>query len=570
MSCRSSRASLLAVTSKSNDAVWMTLKPFFYRRSARGVLSFGLLCAAACSTLVDGALSGKPRVGTDGGTSTIDARVSNDSSTSDVAATIDALVDARVSIDVPPQRCTTVADCNDRDLCNGMEDCREGVCVSAAAMADGVACDADGNPASADVCVARRCVRSRCGDGVTDTQTLAMEQCDDANTVDSDGCRADCKFTCSSAVDCDDANPCNGTEACGADHRCTPSETRPADGSACTTGTVSAGTCRTQLCQPQGCGDGVINGTEQCDDRNGDPTDGCRSDCMYSCQGDMDCEGMTRCDALARTPFSCRQVSGDGGVTGQRCEAQPVENCDDALACTTDLCRIAGCEHAVIDADGDGRSPGNCADTYNAGMDCDDSNPARFPGNPEVCDGIDNDCNAAVDDNTSTQNFYLDADGDGFGASGSTAIVSCMPPTDPPGNAQYVTNERDCYDLDPQVRPNQNNFFNSPNSRAGSLRFDYNCDGLPERQYDQVRSCSTTGCNLRLCLSPSSPRCCGAGLSGRDVTGYLGSVPNCGLPFDMYRCASGAVSSCQPSGVTCESLLASAEPYRAGVTMGCR
>jgi hypothetical protein len=30
--------------------------------------------------------------------------------------------------------------------------------------------------------------------------------------------------------------------------------------------------------------------------------------------------------------------------------------------------------------------------------DCDDSNPNVYPGNYEVCDGVDNDCNGAVDD----------------------------------------------------------------------------------------------------------------------------------------------------------------------------
>jgi RHS repeat-associated protein len=37
--------------------------------------------------------------------------------------------------------------------------------------------------------------------------------------------------------------------------------------------------------------------------------------------------------------------------------------------------------------------------------DCDDHDPARYPGNAEVCDGVDNDCNTLVDE--------LDGDGDG-------------------------------------------------------------------------------------------------------------------------------------------------------------
>ncbi|MBW2278934.1 MAG: putative metal-binding motif-containing protein [Deltaproteobacteria bacterium] len=41
------------------------------------------------------------------------------------------------------------------------------------------------------------------------------------------------------------------------------------------------------------------------------------------------------------------------------------------------------------DADDDG--VGNCED-------CDDTNEFRFPGNPEVCDGMDNDCNEVCDD----------------------------------------------------------------------------------------------------------------------------------------------------------------------------
>ena len=46
--------------------------------------------------------------------------------------------------------------------------------------------------------------------------------------------------------------------------------------------------------------------------------------------------------------------------------------------------------------------------------DCDDTTADNFPGNEEVCDGIDNDCNESIDDGVGNI-YYVDSDGDTFG-----------------------------------------------------------------------------------------------------------------------------------------------------------
>ena len=52
-----------------------------------------------------------------------------------------------------------------------------------------------------------------------------------------------------------------------------------------------------------------------------------------------------------------------------------------------------------------------------SGADCDDADAKRFPGNPEVCDNVDNDCNKLVDDGDKVKKTYFkDDDGDGYGA----------------------------------------------------------------------------------------------------------------------------------------------------------
>jgi len=80
----------------------------------------------------------------------------------------------------------------------------------------------------------------------------------------------------------------------------------------------------------------------------------------------------------------------------------PSRSCGDGFSCNE---RNQTCECVGVDADGDGHAAIGCGD------DCDDNNANRFPGNPEVCDGDDEDCN---DDSFGGLDTASDADGDGF------------------------------------------------------------------------------------------------------------------------------------------------------------
>ena len=77
--------------------------------------------------------------------------------------------------------------------------------------------------------------------------------------------------------------------------------------------------------------------------------------------------------------------------------------------------------------------------------DCDDGEAAAYPGNEEVCDEIDNDCDAEVDEEVQST-FYLDTDGDGFGDL-TQPVEAC----ELPGGAS--ANSDDCDDGNAAVSP---------------------------------------------------------------------------------------------------------------------
>ncbi len=102
------------------------------------------------------------------------------------------------------------------------------------------------------------------------------------------------------------------------------------------------------------------------------------------------------------------------------------------------------------------------ADGVPAPEDCDDNDPAVFPGNSEVCDDLDNDCNTLVDDDADdTTTFYADADDDGYG---SNPVEACTLP------AGHSADPGDCDDAD------ATRFPGATEDDCADPK-DYNCDG---------------------------------------------------------------------------------------------
>ena len=71
------------------------------------------------------------------------------------------------------------------------------------------------------------------------------------------------------------------------------------------------------------------------------------------------------------------------------------------------------------------------------GTDCDDTEENIFPSAPEICDGLDNNCNDEIDEGLG--DAFMDGDGDGFGDP-DTVVESCLT------GIGYVENGDDCDD----------------------------------------------------------------------------------------------------------------------------
>jgi hypothetical protein len=129
------------------------------------------------------------------------------------------------------------------------------------------------------------------------------------------------------------------------------------------------------------------------------------------------------------------------------------------------------------DFDGDGFGDGTqglsaCSAPANYiadALDCDDTRSAVNPSATEVCNGLDDNCDGNLDDESASDalTWFADSDGDGFGDA-ETSQLHCTQPT---GTS---ANEMDCDDADPSIHPDQEELCDGvDNDCDGAVDFDY-------------------------------------------------------------------------------------------------
>jgi hypothetical protein len=170
-------------------------------------------------------------------------------------------------------------------------------------------------------------------------------------------------------------------------------------------------------------------------------------------------------------------------------------------------------------------------------LDCDDDNPDIHPEAPELCNGVDDDCDKFIDEAPiDPLTWYADVDGDGYG--GPTTAQSCEAP------GGYVATYEDCNDGDDDVYPG------APEHCDG---VDEDCDGTPDNDpVDPLTWYSdgdgdgygVDGTGVMACTAPNKGDVSDAGdCDDVDPLAYPGAYEICGDAIDQ---------DCDGSDLACE------------------
>ncbi|MBO6935304.1 MAG: hypothetical protein JJ863_10015 [Deltaproteobacteria bacterium] len=249
------------------------------------------------------------------------------------------------------------------------------------------------------------------------------------------------------------------------------------------TGDAAPATCTSDV----ECSDGIFcNGVERCAPSSGD------ADSLGCVLGADPCLPAQMCDEGAQTCRTVCAVTADADGDGSLAVECGGADCDDSNADrfpgATEVCDDEGvdedCNPLTIgtrDEDADGFIDAACCNVVpgaatTCGTDCDDATASVGPRSPETCDGIDQDCDGAIDEGVSRR-FFPDVDGDGWGDRDGDPQLGCGVPDG------FVENTLDCNDGDATVSPSGLEVCNGR---------DDDCDGATDEPEAVAVACAST------------------------------------------------------------------------------
>ena len=269
------------------------------------------------------------------------------------------------------------------------------------------------------------------------------------------------------------------------------------------------------------------------------------------CYTDADCTSPRVCGADGACQFQCQQdadcdeaFSDSHICTNHHCEYPPsctiCEFPHAESSCLHGSCTMGGCESGFNDANG-------------IAADGCEYRCSPSPDPTEVCDGIDNDCNARIDDTPEGDCDYqctptgeeecdsLDNDCDGYVDEGDVCVPTCPPDMVAVGNAycidQYEASRSDATSTDQGVQTTL------AQSRPGVLPWMVN--PMSDAHFEEFQAaCAAAG--KHLCTNDEWFAAC----SGPDLTAYVyGSTfdreaCNCVDSFCDDFCEANGISAC--------------------------
>ena len=304
----------------------------------------------------------------------------------------------------------------------------------------------------------------------------------------------------------------------------------------------------------------------------------CTSDTQ--CADGLFCDGVERCESGVCTPAADSACPGaECDEAADTCSALCVDvdldgacsevDCDDLDPArypgATERCDHVDqdCDPATLGADGDG-------DTYPSteccnpqldgsllcGGDCDDTRATVNPTAVEACNGVDDDCIGTIDDGLPTSSYYPDCDGDLYGAAVLAESVGCAPPTSPPscpaGSASaWATDPSDCDDAVAAVHPGATEVCNG---------IDDNCIGGVDEDVLLPWYVDADG-DGHGALGSAAVMACGA------PAGYVGSHDDCDDSDGAVH--PGAAEICDNVDNDCDGGTDVGCPCRLGATQDC-